>query len=969
MRGMTMFAQGKFLKTSRAFARPAVGSTEASGPGSDSSRHADRFFAGATSDRGARRGRLLGAKASRLAVGGLVAILVLQGAFIRWAALRVDSDGKVVEDTIRINGAFQVADAAGASMRLIEHQYLVAPAPHLRADFMAASDRFRGALNDIETAAATAHPVERAATRELRQLYDDHLVRALQTFDLRDAGADTTSDRAQLQADIDVIDGKLAAVYDFERTAVVNAVAALRGTEGLLVTVAPVGFLVGLAVIALCAAVIAAHRRATERERRAAEGMVRLSERRYRSLVENGADLVMVLNPGRGISYVSPACERILGMDAETIKSMEREDLFYPDDLVRFVAARTRCEAMPGLVIGPIQARMRHSDGRWLWFEIGLSNRMEDTDVAGFVANCHDITNLKAAQAELVHNATHDVLTGLPNRALLVDRLEQAIARYDPDKGTLAVLFCDLDGFKVLNDSRGHSAGDAVLKAVAQRLVAAVRPQDTVARFGGDEFVVCCEGLANQAEALSVATRLREALAPPISTGDDEIFLTASIGLRTSAALADSPEDLIRDADAAMYQAKANGRDQAVVYSEVLREQNEARLMIESGLRRALERDELRVYYQPVVAVESGSLVGVEALVRWEHPTRGLVPPSDFIAVAEDTGLIEPIGAWVLERACQQLHDWEQDGAAPLRMAVNLSGRQLRSAAVVETVANILSRTGVDPGNVCLEVTESVLMDDPDAAVTILSRLRELGVHLAIDDFGTGYSSLAHLRRFPVDSLKIDRSFVANLGEEPEATAIVTAIVHLARALDLTTVAEGVESAAQRNQLQLLGCQLGQGYHWGPPLPAEHMRTWLTQTTSLVPAALSPRPPKEAYSVLVVDDDRTHRTAIGRILHRSGKFTVVGEAADGRAAVDEAAACKPDLVLLDLSMPNVSGLEALPHILHSSPDTKVVLLSGAADESATVPAGASAFVSKGVRPPDLIEELLLVLGVGAELAA
>ncbi|MEA3217034.1 MAG: hypothetical protein QOJ19_3190, partial [Acidimicrobiia bacterium] len=815
--------------------------------------------------------------------------------------------------------------------------------------------------------------------RRLIRLQEDHLARLQQPFDPFEAQPDAPLITAELVRDLDIIRSELAAISEHERDEVIETVSLVQDTDDRLLAASRIGLAVKLALLGVCAAVIAANRRANERDRRHSEAALRRSEGRFRSLVENSADITLVLDAAGGLSYVSPACERVLGYDAESLGSIPLDELFHPDDLVRMLAARNHCAAEPGLTVGPVQARLRHSDGGWRWLEISLSNRLEDPDIVGFVANAHDITPVKLAEAELAHNATHDVLTGLPNRALLVDRLDQALARHSDNhdhQETLAVMFCDLDGFKVLNDSRGHRVGDTVLQEVSQRLLNAVRAHDTVARFGGDEFVICCEGLADHEEALMVAERLRQAVAPAYPIKNGEAFLTASIGLRIAANRGDSAEDIIRDADAAMYQAKANGRDGVVVYSEILRQQSEARLNLESGLRRALDRDELRVFYQPIVSVTSEELIGMEALLRWEHPSRGLVHPAEFIGVAEDTGLVEPIGAWVLEQACRQLKVWQERGLSPVHVAVNLSGRQLQSATIVDTVADILRRTAVNPADVCLEVTESVLMTDPAAAAAKLTRLRQLGVHLAIDDFGTGYSSLAQLRRFPIDRLKIDRSFVAHLGEEPESTAIVTAVLHLAKALGLTTVAEGVETAEQRAQLQLLGCELGQGYHWSRPAEADHLEAWL----STRPLEGAPPPADDladgprTFSVLIVDNDPAQRAMASHVLAGSPQFVVAGEASDGQAALEEVERCRPDLLLIDLAMPNLSGLQALPNILHRSPGTKVVLLSSHRfddDDLAHLDAGpvTSAAADAELKAQDLLEELLTVVGADAALSA
>jgi len=574
------------------------------------------------------------------------------------------------------------------------------------------------------------------------------------------------------------------------------------------------------------------------------------------------------------------------------------------------------------------------------------------------------------AEEKLRHQTLHDELTGLPNRLLFRDRLEHALVRRARIASTVGVLFCDLDHFNAVNDSLGHLAGDAVLIEVAERLRRAVRSEDTLARFGGDEFLVCCEQLADPGDARELASRIAAALRAPVVVAGNEIFVTVSIGIRIARTTADTAEDLIRDADMAMYQAKGLGRDRFAEFNQIARVQSQHRLQTQSDLHRALERDEFRVHYQPIVRIDSGKLSGFEALVRWQHPERGLVMPVDFISVAEETGLIVPLGAWVMEESCRQLTSWKLAGMRNITMAVNLSARQLQVPEFVVTMSDVLERTGVDPADVSLEVTESMLMEDPDASAACLDSLKQLGVRVAIDDFGTGYSSLSYLRRLPVDLVKIDRSFVAHLGEESEATAIVTAVVHLARSLGLTTVAEGVETAEQLLQLQLLHCALGQGYYWGRPLPPSELGAWIDP--ALVGAwtpqdqQLPAKTPEGRFRVLIADDEPIHRAMVARILERSGRFTVIGQAADGRDAVEVAARDHPDLVVLDLSMPRMGGLEALPQILGSSPSTKVVLYSGSERRlrNAALPNGASAFLRKTLNPSELVEELLLVMGAG-----
>jgi diguanylate cyclase (GGDEF)-like protein/PAS domain S-box-containing protein len=424
----------------------------------------------------------------------------------------------------------------------------------------------------------------------------------------------------------------------------------------------------------------------------------------------------------------------------------------------------------------------------------------------------------KRSEEELAHQALHDLLTGLPNRALLLDRLEQALARSRRQGGLVAALFLDLDHFKMLNDSRGHAAGDELLRAVAGRLHDVIRPSDTVARFGGDEFVVICEGVANEVEARLMGDRITKAVETPFPLSSGEAFATVSVGI----ALADGEEDadtMLRNADAAMYRAKERGRARTEVFDEKLRVRSRVRYETESALRRAVERGELRLVYQPVVAVADGTMVGAEALVRWHHPDRGLVLPDQFIPLAEEAGLIMPIGAWVLEEACRQTAVWrDEHPGSPFSIAVNLSARQLLLPDLVDQVVAVLEQAGLDPSHLTLEITESVLMEDVDFSIERLLGLKALGVRLAVDDFGTGYSSLSYLKQLPMDTLKVDRSFVDGLGTDPHDSSIVAAVVALAEALDLVALAEGVESRLHVAELKSLGCQFAQGFHYARPL-------------------------------------------------------------------------------------------------------------------------------------------------------
>ncbi|MGH9179192.1 MAG: putative bifunctional diguanylate cyclase/phosphodiesterase [Acidimicrobiales bacterium] len=445
---------------------------------------------------------------------------------------------------------------------------------------------------------------------------------------------------------------------------------------------------------------------------------------------------------------------------------------------------------------------------------------------------------------ELRSQALKDPLTGLPNRTLLLDRLSHALKRLRRRPGRVAILFCDVDRFKVVNDSLGHQAGDELLVAVARRIESGLRAGDTATRFGGDEFVVVCEEVRNEAQAAEVAERLAAILAEPFLLRGEDIYLTASIGVATSSNGDDDPMVLVRDADAAMYEAKAQGRARCVVFDNPMRERAVARLEIENDLRRAIERGELRVHYQPNVKIDGLQMIGVEALVRWERPGRGLIPPSDFIALAEETGLILPLGRYVLREACRQVAEWMADGLVSdtFAISVNLSAHQLRSPEVLHHVHDAIEASGINPWQLCVEVTESALVDDTRGATETIRRIHGLGVRIAIDDFGTGYSALSYLHLLPVEILKIDRSFVGRLGPDPRDRAVITGLIDLAHALSLTVVAEGVETADQLADLTAMACDIAQGYYFAKPQAAPAMRSLLRAEVHRMPPALRPTP-------------------------------------------------------------------------------------------------------------------------------
>jgi diguanylate cyclase (GGDEF)-like protein/PAS domain S-box-containing protein len=450
--------------------------------------------------------------------------------------------------------------------------------------------------------------------------------------------------------------------------------------------------------------------------------------------------------------------------------------------------------------------------------------------IEGAIGVSHDITQRTRAEEALQHQAFHDALTGLPNRALFLDRVEHALTRARRHDGSVGVLFLDLDRFKLVNDSLGHAAGDLLLVTVAERLKECLRDEDTVARFGGDEFAILMSEMDEPSAALRLAERVIQALDAPFHLDGHDVVTATSIGIVVSAA-GHTPADMLRDADVALYRAKARGRGRYEVFDETMNAQALERLELEADLRLALERDEFRVYYQPKMDLASGRLDGMEALVRWEHPRRGLVSPAAFIPLAEETGLIRPLGQWVLEEACRQTKQWhDQTPGLALVTSVNLSARQFQQPTLVADVAVALQQSGVRPEHIQLEITESAAMEDAEAAVATLQQLKSLGVQLAIDDFGTGYSSLAYLKRFPVDALKIDRAFVSGLDQSSEDASIVNAVASLGHALNLSIVAEGIETADESRHVHALGCEVGQGYYFAKPLSVAEAEAFLTRS-------------------------------------------------------------------------------------------------------------------------------------------
>ena len=560
----------------------------------------------------------------------------------------------------------------------------------------------------------------------------------------------------------------------------------------------------------------------TARQIAAVRAQVR-EQQRFRSLVQHSSDIVTIVGRDLSIVYESPSAARALGHEATQLLGTDFTNLLHPEDRTRAVAIFSDLLKQPAAAIG-VEWRLRQLDGAWMHAESVCTNLLNDDAVRGLVVNTRDVTERKHAEERLQHDAFHDALTGLPNRALFKEHLRVAIGRVRRSSQYMyAVLFLDLDRFKNVNDSLGHSFGDHLLVAIAERLQNTVRLVDVVARLGGDEFAVLLDGIDDANDAVHVAGRIQKALQDPIEIGDrHEMFATTSIGIALSNSDYLEPEDVLRDADTAMYRAKARGRACHEVFDKFMHARAVALLQLENDLRRAVEREEFEVYYQPIVSLRDGEQIsGFEALVRWHHPERGIVTPTDFISVAEDTGLIIHIGRWVLREACRQMRQWQQQFAAeyPLILSVNLSGKQFMQADLVEQIQEVLAETGFDPCNLQLEITESVVIENTEVVTSILVRLRELGIQLTMDDFGTGYSSLSYLHMFPIDVLKIDRSFISQTGGTVRSE-IVPTIIMLARNMGMKVVAEGVETDDQLAHLHELDCAYGQGYLFSHPVDA-----------------------------------------------------------------------------------------------------------------------------------------------------
>ncbi|NEP78626.1 MAG: EAL domain-containing protein [Okeania sp. SIO3C4] len=559
---------------------------------------------------------------------------------------------------------------------------------------------------------------------------------------------------------------------------------------------------------------------------------LRKSENRFRALIENSVDLIMILNPDGKMIYSSPSVQRFLDDFNHNNFNISIFNIIHANDrqLIKHILQKTVDNPEEKQYVNELIIINKRQESQV--FEAVFTNLILDDNITGIIVNCHNITERKIAEEKLIYDAFHDSLTKLPNRALFMDRLSHAFSRSKRyHQYQFAVIFIDLDRFKIVNDSLGHLAGDQLIIEVANRLTKDMHYNDTVARMGGDEFAILLEYIQSQESAKYIAKKIHKLLQLSFKINNQEVYTSASIGIAFSNQDYQNPTDILRDADTAMYRAKTLGKARHEVFNPSMYADNLAQLKLEIDLRQALKFNELELYYQPIILLKTGLLCGFEALLRWKHSQRGIISPNEFIPIAEETGLIIPIGWWTLEQACKQTYDWQQQfSLQPLTISVNLSGKQFSQAQLVEQIDEILSYTCLDYHSLRLEITETTIMENEKIVMEILSKLKGMNVQLNIDDFGTGYSSLSRLRNFPIDTLKIDRSFVMKMDTEPENLEITRAIISMAKSLEIDVIAEGVETATQLALLRKFKCKYGQGYFFSRPVNS-------SQATNLIAAA------------------------------------------------------------------------------------------------------------------------------------
>jgi diguanylate cyclase (GGDEF)-like protein/PAS domain S-box-containing protein len=583
------------------------------------------------------------------------------------------------------------------------------------------------------------------------------------------------------------------------------------------------------AVSDITAAVIESAR--IDEARREAQQSLRQSEARFRALVEHSSDGIALINNLGRLTYLGPSTMRVLGYAEEDMIGRSILPIVHPDDApAARVHFQKALQSSGREVRGEL--RLRHADGHWVWIEGVARNLLDEKSVGAVVVNYRDVTERKDAEYRLAALAYRDSLTGLPNRFLFNDRLTHAIDRAHRREGPLAVMYVDLDHFKIVNDTLGHAIGDRLLQAVARRLRKAVRIDDTIARLGGDEFALLLPDVDRAEEAGLIADKILQTIREPLHVDGHELYTTASIGIAMYPIDGEDVVTLLKHADAALYRSKEMGRNTVQLFAQSMNARYRERLELELTLRGALDREEFELHYQPIIEASTGRVTSLEALLRWRHPDQGLIAPDKFIKLAEDLRLIVPIGDWVLRRACMQLQEWRREGLPRFRIAVNISAHQIQQVSFIRTVEEVVRESGIEPGDLILEITESAAMQNLEWTLSVLDQLHDFGVQIAVDDFGTGESSLVYLKRFPIDILKMDREFLKDITVAPDDAAIVASMIALGHSLRLRVIAEGIEERKDIDLLKSQGCDGMQGYFFSVPVeanavPALTAREWV----------------------------------------------------------------------------------------------------------------------------------------------
>lgn len=753
---------------------------------------------------------------TRTASIALALVLVALSACALFGALFSYQAGAAAKHAISTSNAFEDARRYILAEEAEEQKYRLAPSAEVRLQHGRAAASLTESLARARSLGAAALMIEEVSAR-----HKEYLLAAERVFEAVDRGNGALAkeiDDREADPAFDVIERRIMAGAEAHRTDAAEHLQGLAEIQRTVLISTVLMFALGMGLILFFWSRLRRYRRQAEDSLLREATAIRQSERRFRSLVQNASDVVLVCSPSGMISYQSPTAETVLGYERDRLLGQPLADLVHLDDRPVLQELFDGLQVAPGVTRG-IEVQLRTPDGAWRYFDLVLTNLLHDPSVAGLVVTARDVTERKAFEEQLTKQACYDSLTGLPNRTLFGDRLNQALARAG-HSGRVGLLFLDLDNFKQVNDSLGHHAGDKLLAQAASRLQACVGGENTIARLGGDEFVILIEDISGEAEAAVLADRIERDFGAPFRIQDREFVITASIGIAFGRAGQGTADSILRDADLAMYRAKTDGKARCAIFDSSMRSQAIERINLETNLRRAINNGELCLHYQPILYLETGKIAGVEALVRWQDPARGLIPPGDFIPLAEHTGLIIPLGQRVLEEACRQVVDWQTrfPMKPPLTVSVNLSPRQFQQPNLANEIKRTLLETGLAPTSLRLEITEGVIMQEIESTITILSQLKELGVILAIDDFGTGYSSLAYLKRLPLDVIKIDRAFVNGIAHGVQERAIVRAIISMAKSLGLTITAEGVETADQAALLRAWGCDRGQGYYFARPL-------------------------------------------------------------------------------------------------------------------------------------------------------